>query len=104
MFEKGYKLPTLTELENYITAHKHLPGITPATEAHNEGIDVAAQQAALLKKVEELTLYLIEENKQLKAQIKKDADQNARIEQQQVQMRTLQQQIDLLEKLIRAKK
>jgi hypothetical protein len=97
VFEKGYALPGLAELEQYLIRHKHLPDITPAAEAQRDGIDVAAQQAALLKKVEELTLYLIEENKQLKAQIKKDAEQNAKITQ-------LQQQLDILEKLIRAKK
>jgi hypothetical protein len=97
VFEKGYVLPGLAELERYLAEHKHLPDIISAAEAQKDGIDVAVQQAALLKKVEELTLYLIEENKQLKAQVRKDAEQNARITQ-------LQQQLELLEKLIRAKK
>jgi hypothetical protein len=97
VFEKGYVLPGLAELERYLAEHKHLPDIIPAAEAQRDGIDVAAQQAALLKKVEELTLYLIEENKQLKAQVRKDAEQNARIVQ-------LQQQMEILEKLIKTKK
>jgi len=97
VFEKGYALPGLAELERYLATHKHLPDMVSAAEAQKDGIDVAAQQAALLKKVEELTLYLIEENKQLKEQIRKDAEQNDRITR-------LQQQIEALEKLIRAKK
>jgi len=97
VFEKGYTLPGLPELERYLAEHKHLPDIVSAAEAQKDGIDVAAQQAALLKKVEELTLYLIEENKQLKAQVKKDAEQNVRIAQ-------LQQQLVILEKLIKEKK
>lgn len=97
VFDKGYKLPDLASLERYLAEHKHLPEITPAAEAEREGIDVAAQQAALLKKVEELTLYLIEENKQLKAQLKKNAEQNTRIQQ-------LEQQLNTLEKLIRREK
>jgi len=90
VFEKGYALSGLAELEQYLIVHKHLPDIIPAAEAERDGIDVAAQQAALLKKVEELTLYLIEENKQLKEQMKQQSAQNARI--------------DALEKLIRSKK
>jgi len=104
VFEKGYELPGLPELERYLTRHKHLPDIVSAAEAQRDGIDVAAGQAALLKKVEELTLYLIGENKQLKEQVRKSAEQNARIAQQQQQMQTLQQQVDALEKLIRTKK
>jgi hypothetical protein len=96
VFEKGYTLPDLETLERYLAEHKHLPEITPAAEAEREGIDVAAQQAALLKKVEELTLYLIRENKQLKAQLEKDQEQNAKIEQ-------LQQQLEMLKKMIGAK-
>jgi len=97
VFDKGYALPGLAELEQYLITHKHLPDMVSAAEAQKEGIDVAAQQAALLKKVEELTLYLIEENKQLK-------EQNTRMQGQQQQMQTLQQQVDALEKLFRTKK
>jgi Bacterial Ig domain len=96
VFQKGYALTDLTELERYISLHKHLPGIIPESEAGREGIDVASQESALLKKVEELTLYLIDENKKLKEQCRKLEDQNRKIERQE-------EEIDELKQLIKEK-
>lgn len=45
--------------------HEHLPGVTPAEEVKKNGMDMADGQAVLLKKIEELTLYLIREHKQV---------------------------------------
>jgi len=73
VFKKDYELPTLPSLERYIDQHHHLPGITPAAEAEKKGVDIGENQAALLKKVEELTLYVIQQNKKLDAQDKKIA-------------------------------
>jgi len=67
VFHKDYKLPTLQEVENYIQEHKHLPGIPDAKTVENNGLDVGEMNALLLKKVEELTLYMIEMNKQNQA-------------------------------------
>ncbi|HWK05716.1 MAG TPA: Ig-like domain-containing protein [Puia sp.] len=63
VFKKEYKLPGLDSLERYIKRHQHLPGITPAATVKKEGMDIADDQAILLKKIEELTLYLIQEHK-----------------------------------------
>lgn len=63
VFEKEYTLPTLTELDHYITKHHHLPGIPTEKQVKAEGLDVGDMQAKLLQKIEELTLYLIEERK-----------------------------------------
>ena len=70
VFRKGFHLPSLPELERYVREHKHLPGIASEQEVKAGGVDVSQQEAALLKKVEELTLYLIEQNKKLEAQQK----------------------------------
>jgi hypothetical protein len=70
VFEKDYKLLSLAEVEKYIQQHKHLPGVPSASEVTNEGLDVGGNQATLLKKIEELTLYMIEQNKKLAAQEK----------------------------------
>ena len=67
VFDPQYQLPTLTELEQYIRLHQHLPGIPAATEVAKKGIDVGDTQAALLKKIEELSLYMIEQDKELKS-------------------------------------
>lgn len=65
VFNKDYQLLTLAELEKFIQQNKHLPGIPPATEVQQKGLDLGDNQAALLKKIEELTLYIIEQNKRM---------------------------------------
>ena len=54
-----YQLSTLDELENYIKQNKHLPDIPSATEVEANGIQLGKMQGKLLKKIEELTLYVI---------------------------------------------
>lgn len=67
VFEKTYQLPTLQEVEKHIQQFKHLPEVPSAQEVSDNGIDLGASQAVLLKKIEELTLYLIEQNKKINA-------------------------------------
>jgi len=86
VFRKDFHLPGLPELERYVREHQHLPGIASEQEVNAGGVDVSEQEAALLKKVEELTLYLIEQNKKLEAQ------QNA--------LKVQQKEIDALKALI----
>ncbi|MDQ6609913.1 MAG: hypothetical protein M3Y85_08845 [Bacteroidota bacterium] len=71
VFEKEYSLPTLQEVETYIKTNKHLPGVASAKEVEKEGLDVAENQVVLLKKIEEMTLYMIEMKKQIDDQQKK---------------------------------
>jgi hypothetical protein len=59
VFDTEYKLQPLSEIEAYINQHKHLPEIPSEAEVKADGIDVAQMNALLLKKVEELTLYVI---------------------------------------------
>jgi Listeria/Bacterioides repeat len=68
VFEDGYKLRSLTELETYIKANKHLPEIATAADMQSNGMTLGEVQTRLLQKIEELTLYLIEKDKQLKEQ------------------------------------
>lgn len=63
VFYKGYKLRTLKEVEKYIQQHQHLPEMPSAKEVQAKGISVGDTQALLLKKIEELTLYIITQNK-----------------------------------------
>ncbi|ASZ13567.1 hypothetical protein CK934_22745 [Chitinophaga sp. MD30] len=67
VFHDNYQLPSLQSVADFITVNKHLPEIPPATEMETKGMDVAEINKQLLKKVEELTLYLIEQDKQIKA-------------------------------------
>jgi hypothetical protein len=64
VFEPDYKLPTLAEVEAFIKQHKHLPEMPSAKQVEESGIDVGANQTLLLKKIEELTLYMIELKKE----------------------------------------
>jgi hypothetical protein len=71
VFEKDYKLPSLTAVEKHIAANKHLPGVPSAAEMKEKGVDLSEMNMTLLKKVEELTLYAIEQNKKIEALEKK---------------------------------
>lgn len=65
VFSPNYKLSTLSELEEYIQLNKHLPEVPTAAEVEKDGIDLGDNQTLLLKKVEELTLIVIELNKKI---------------------------------------
>jgi hypothetical protein len=60
VFEKDYKLMELKKLKSYYEKHKHLPDIPSADEIHEKGIDASEMIKLLLKKIEELTLYIVE--------------------------------------------
>lgn len=80
VFEDDYSLRTLEQLHRYIRQNKHLPEIPSAKEMEKEGLDVGELNIKLLQKVEELTLYLIEQNKKLEEQIRKNNDQQREID------------------------
>jgi hypothetical protein len=61
----NYNLMPLKELEQYIIQNKHLPNVPNQDEISKNGIDVYEMNAVLLKKVEELTLYVIELEKRI---------------------------------------
>ncbi len=63
VFEKDYPLPSLEEVKAYIDEHKHLPEVPSAKEMEEEGVNVGEMEMILLKKIEELTLYVIEQDK-----------------------------------------
>jgi hypothetical protein len=69
VFEPTYNLLPLSEVESYIKANKHLPEVPSAKQMEEEGLNLKEMNLLLLKKVEELTLYVIElknENEKLK--------------------------------------
>ncbi|MBV6646335.1 MAG: hypothetical protein KI790_12845 [Cyclobacteriaceae bacterium] len=65
VFEPDYELRTLKETKEYITENKHLPEIPSASEIEANGVDLGDMNMRLLKKIEELTLYIIEQNERL---------------------------------------
>ncbi len=68
VFENDYNLPRLEDVEKHIKEKKHLPEIASAKEMEKAGVNIGEFQIKLLQKIEELTLYTIEQNKQLKRQ------------------------------------
>ncbi len=72
VFSPDYKMPSIGALDNYVRKNRHLPDVPTAKEVEKDGINIGEMNAILLKKVEELTLYIIamqKEVEQLKAKI-----------------------------------
>ena len=65
VFEKKYKLPSLSSVEKYIKTYKHLPGILSAEVIQQKGLAIGEGEAKLMQKLEEMTLYMIEANKKI---------------------------------------
>jgi uncharacterized coiled-coil protein SlyX len=87
-------LPSLIEVKNYIDKNQHLPEMPSEQEVAKNGINLGEMNKLLVKKVEELTLYLIEKDKQIE-------EQNNKIEAQQTVNESLQKQIDQLAKKLK---
>lgn len=71
VFNDDYKLRPLLDVAQFIKQNKHLPDVPSAKEVEDKGIDLGDNQALLLKKIEELTLYVIELKEENKRQDKK---------------------------------
>ncbi len=96
VFYDDYKLPTLEEVENYIKEKGHLKDIPSAKEVEKDGIFLGEMDSKLLQKIEELTLYTINQEKKIKALEK----QNAKIEKQKIKLEKQQKEIDELKTLV----
>jgi len=70
VFKPTYQLPSLTDVKTYIDKNHHLPDVPVASEVEKNGLNLGEMNKILLQKVEELTLYLIEKDKQLNEQQK----------------------------------
>jgi len=72
VFAENYNLKSLSEVESYVKENKHLPGVPSAAEMAENGMNVAEMSNLLLEKIEELTLHMIQlqkENQALKAEV-----------------------------------
>lgn len=70
VFKSDYQLLTLTEVEQFIKINNHLPEIPSAAEIKKNGLNMGEMQNKLLQKIKELTLYMLEQNKQMEQQKK----------------------------------
>ena len=65
VFAPDYALVPLEELRAYVTLNRHLPGVPSEEEVTEHGIDVGGMQAVLLEKIEELTLYILRQQREM---------------------------------------
>lgn len=65
VFNKDHSMMNLYEVENFISKNSHLPNVPSAKEVEEKGIDLGEMNKILLQKIEELTLYMIEQQKQI---------------------------------------
>jgi len=73
VFADTYHLPPLSEVEEHIEKHGHLPGVPSAAEIKKDGLEIGQSQKILMQKIEELTLYMLEmkkENDALNARVR----------------------------------
>ncbi len=96
VFHEDYELKSLSEVSSYIEENHHLPGFPSAEEVAENGIKLGEMNAKLLEKIEELTLYLIEQNRQLMEQNKKTSLLEKEMEELKRNNDQLQQQINTI--------
>lgn len=93
VFENDYSLMPLNELETFIKENKHLPEIASAKEMEKNAVELGKLNTQLLQKIEELTLYTIEQQKEITA-LKK---QNEELEKQGERITKLEKKLGFLE-------
>ena len=97
VFKEDYNLKSLKEVQDYIKDNGHLPNIPSAKEMEENGVQIGEMNMKLLEKIEELTLYTIEQQKQIDL-YQKFTEQ---LKELQTQNQSLQNQIIKLEKMIK---
>jgi len=93
VFKNNYKLMPLSELKTYVDKNQHLPEVPSAAEVTKDGQNLGEMNKLLLKKVEELTLYLIEKDKQMKEIMEHEQEQDKINQKLSDQLKTIQAQL-----------
>ncbi|EHQ25140.1 tail fiber protein [Mucilaginibacter paludis] len=96
VFNDDYKLTSLNNLYIYLKENHHLPNVPSAEQAAKEGLDLGKMNQLLLQKVEELTLYLIQKDKQLQKQNATITTQQSTSKKQQAQINQLIKKVNSL--------
>jgi predicted nuclease with TOPRIM domain len=103
VFEEDYHLMPLEELDAFIREHKHLPGVASAEEVKREGLDLGGSQLSVLEKVEELTLYTLQQHEQLlqqHEQLQALRTENAQLRSAYGTLQTRLAKVDQLEQMV----
>lgn len=96
VFEKTYPLTPLDSLAAYLTQYHHLPGIPAANEVKKNGLDLGQNQSLLLQKIEELTLYAIQQDADLTRQKAENQQLRSRLNTVEEQISRLQHQMETI--------
>jgi hypothetical protein len=94
VFNKDYALRTIPELEAFIKANSHLPNIPNANEIETNGQNLGEMQLKLLEKIEELTLYTIEQEKEI-------SNSKSRITQLEAENQEMKDRLRKIEELVK---
>ena len=98
VFNPQYNLPSLSEVKSYIDQNQHLPDMPSEQEVAREGVDLGEIVKLQTKKIEELTLYIIEKDKEVKEQQEEiNNTQNTNLSQQN-EIELLKQSLEALTK------
>ncbi len=100
VFKSGYKLLPLNDVKAYIDQNHHLPDVPSAEQVAKDGLNLGDMNKMLMQKVEELTLYLIEKDKQLNDEKEIDSKQQQQIDAQKEQLKVQQDRLEKLEKAV----
>ena len=96
VFQPNYELMPLNKLKEFIAQNGHLPNVPSAEKIESDGVNLGETARITMEKVEELTLYLIEQQEQLEEQKELLKQQQKLIQAQQELVETQQQEIDAL--------
>jgi|GEM_PF-1192764 len=97
VFAQNYKLPSLSELERQISMDGHLPGLPSAAEVAKSGVSLGHLNKLLTRKIEELTLYIIQQQKEIDRK-------EAGLAKQGHQLQELSKRLQLLEEAVMPRK
>jgi len=110
VFKSNYRLPSLNNVKAYIDQNHHLPDVPSAEQVAKDGLNLGDMNKITMQKVEELTLYLIEKDKELNNerqinnhQQQEIDNQKSIVNQQSKELQMLQEQVDQLMKLTATK-
>lgn len=93
VFDSSYHLPSLQQVEQFIAQHKHLPDMPSAKEVSDDDLELGQNQAKLLQKIEEMTLYLIAQEKVLKEREQRINDRQQKLDDREKRLSELEAKV-----------
>lgn len=99
VFANDYPILPLEEVEAFVKKNKHLPEIAPAAEMEANGLELGEMNIKLLQKVEELTLYVIDQNKKNKEQAEQLKEQGEKLKEQEAKIKALEAENQTLKEM-----